>query len=788
MGAIGVKVDWAARSLEHRACPALPCNAVGGQKIAIDLPGVTEANVRVDAVPVADAKSILHVSVRAKKGDAAWEALIAPSEGSGSQVLFAGPTGFTRGEPGDRRGDAVALLPRDGDRARFVVVGSLTESVAMCGEPRTLIAPRALDTKSMTLRSASVQQLSPERRAKATKLVARARPGAPEKPLARLLVPVGTSDGKTSAAALVDGNVTTRWSEGRTGIGAGEIVVLRAPNRVSLTRLTIVPLPPKPEAPKTKGATPPSEPDLAAPKSIFLLTDDKTYAIELPEDASSSRGAFDVTLPQPIRSQCVSVVLDEAYARGIARPEVSLAEIVAYSDLDVPGATLEQVARTLASGSTGETAAEVLKRGGPEAAAAIATVYPTLEERGRQLALDVASAAGGCDAGARVMLRALGDSAKDVATRADKMLVSCGPAAAPTLLAALENDEPMQKGRAAGVLSLVSPSRSLKPISAQMGKGEPRARALLRSAFARASKRAPPEQLAELVAEAPREARPDMLRALSGRLSEIRERASLAANEWLEKDASFAARYLALEPLAELARAGDAAASTRFVAMLGGDPDWPVRSRAAALAGPVPAAHGVLLKALEDAEPRVREAALRAVAERANGAAAVRVGALLGHDPWTYVRLAAANALGSMPAAPDLDRTLADALRDGSPRVRVEVLDALGRHRANTFAEPVRERLEDEREPLEVRVAAVSALGAMCDAESLDTFTTAARRLTLPYPDKAELDLGVAAVKALAVMHPKDLERRLAPLLAKDVKASVREVATQAIAERGQCR
>jgi HEAT repeat protein len=166
----------------------------------------------------------------------------------------------------------------------------------------------------------------------------------------------------------------------------------------------------------------------------------------------------------------------------------------------------------------------------------------------------------------------------------------------------------------------------------------------------------------------------------------------------------------------------------------------------------------------------------------------VRVSALLGHDPWTFVRIAAANALGAMPAAPDLDHALADALRDGAPRVRVEVLEALGRHRANAHAEPVRERLDDEREPLEVRVAAISTLGAMCDSASLDTFTTAARRLTLPYPDRAELDLGVAAVKALAVMHPKDLERRLAPLLAKDVKASVREVATRAIAERGQCR
>jgi HEAT repeat protein len=258
--------------------------------------------------------------------------------------------------------------------------------------------------------------------------------------------------------------------------------------------------------------------------------------------------------------------------------------------------------------------------------------------------------------------------------------------------------------------------------------------------------------------------------------------------EWLEKDPSFAGRYLAVEPLAELARAGDPAATTRYVAMLGGDTDWPVRARASALAGPVPAAHGALLHALDDAEPRVREAALRAVAEQGNSAAAVRVGALLAQDPWTFVRVAAANALGGMAAAPDLDRTLASAVGDASPRVRVEVLEALGRHRASAFAGPVRDRLQNEHELLDVRVAAVTTLGRMCDGESLDFFTKAARRLAEPFLERSELDLGVASVRALGTMHPKDLQRRLAPLLNKDVKASVREVATRALAEPAQCR
>lgn len=780
--------------------------------MAIDLPP-GEITVTAQNVAVGDGRSIVHVAARLKKGESTWEALVAPSTGeaSASQVLFAGPTGYSKGEHGERRGESVLLVEREKqDASKFVVVGGLNESVALCGEPRMLVGPRALDPKTMTLRSASVQQLPTERRNAASRVVARARKDTLDKPLARLLVAIGSTDDRNTAgsvSALVDGDLQTKWNEARTGTGAGEVVVLRSSSRIPITRVAIAPMAPKNQEPKNKGgARPPAltatpAPALAgggahsvAPKTLYLVADSSSYAIELPEDAVASRAWFDVTLPEPLRTSCLALVLDEAFTRGVARPEVSIAELVAYSELDAPGATLEQAARALAStagspaGTSSETAAEVLKRAGPAAAEALAPIFSSLDERGRMLALEVASAAGGCDAGARVFVRALSDPSKDVAARAEKMLLGCGPLAAPRLLEAIERDAPLSKGRAALVLALVAPSRALRPVAFAMGHGETAARALLRSAFARAAKRATGEALAELLSESPVPARPDLLRALTGRLNELRERASLAINEWLEKDASFASRYLALEPLSELARASDAAATTRFMAMLGGDPEWGVRARAASLAGPVPAAQGVLLRALDDPEPRVREASLRAVGEKGTSAAAVRVGSLLARDPWTFVRIAAANALAGMPAAPDIDRSLADALADPASRVRVEALEALARHRAAAFAAPVRERLDDDREALDVRVAAVATLGRMCDGESLDTFTTAARRLAQPFPDRAELELGAASVRALGAVHPKDLERRLAPLMTKDVKPTVRDAAARALAEPGECR
>ena len=63
-----------------------------------------------------------------------------------------------------------------------------------------------------------------------------------------------------------------------------------------------------------------------------------------------------------------------------------------------------------------------------------------------------------------------------------------------------------------------------------------------------------------------------------------------------------------------------------------------------------------------------------------------------------------------------------------------------------------------------------------------------ATRLALPMTLEGDVVLGVAAVQALAEIHPPDLERRLAPLRDKTARAEVRRVAEAALAEPGHCR
>jgi len=182
----------------------------------------------------------------------------------------------------------------------------------------------------------------------------------------------------------------------------------------------------------------------------------------------------------------------------------------------------------------------------------------------------------------------------------------------------------------------------------------------------------------------------------------------------------------------------------------------------------------------------VREAALHTVG--ASRVVSARGGAILalGSDPWTFVRVEAAGALGTLPASPASDEALGGAIADKAPNVRMAAIGALAQHAAAAYAGSIRSRLDDAHENLEVRVAAAHALGALCDAGS-------ARRLTdyavagASSPDSDEVALGLAATAALGQLHPRDLENRLKKVHVQGARPDARRAADAALAERGTC-
>jgi hypothetical protein len=284
-------------------------------------------------------------------------------------------------------------------------------------------------------------------------------------------------------------------------------------------------------------------------------------------------------------------------------------------------------------------------------------------------------------------------------------------------------------------------------------------------------------------------ARLEMMRAAGARLMESPAESDRTLAEVLAGSPPMRVRYLALGPLGELAHAGDHLAATRVAESMVRDAEWPVRARAAELGAGLAEAQAALVAAVRDAEPRVREAALQALAAAPPPAPAVDAArAVLEKDGWFFVKAQAVGVLSRAPPSSDVDDALGGAIRDGSARVRAAALVAVALRHSGSLRAAVRDRLDDRNEEAEVRASAAAALGAVCDTSSLDRLTELARGLGAPGTAEDEQQIALGALVGLAAMHPRDLRDRLAPLLAKTAPPTVRVAAEKALAARGVCR
>ena len=774
--AIAVRVDLRGKAVHWRVCAAMPCaaNASSVEIVGLDPTAMpSEKDVVVETIAVGSGRSVVHVRVPVA-GGLAWEALLAARDAG--PLVFSGLTGFSRGEEGERTGQVVQILPRDGGGSH-VLVGDTREDLRICGQAETPLSPRALDPETLVLRGASVQRLRPEQRAAAKQIVASSRSTTASGALAKLVVAAGASTG--AAAALTDGDPATAWSEARPGDGHGEFVTMRSPFEVPIDRLAITITPPVPA------------PNGAAPRTFFLVSDATTYAVTMPDDAWMHPGvAYEISFPEPLKSACLTVVLDEAYAHGNPRPDVTVAELVAYSGFDGPGASLDRVVEALSGGGArADAAAAVLKRAGDPALEAATRGYDKLDPAGRALAMDVAASAASCEGSAPLLVRALSDRDREVVRKGRGKLERCGKSAEKALIAALRSPDLRLRAAAAPLVGALASREAALALAEVMGQGSAETRQAVRGAFGRALRDVPASALAQLVAaKAEVEPRVDLLRAATGRLSEVAPAADAAFEGLFAEGAPMRSRYLLLGPLAVLARANDGPSGARLVAILAHDPDAAVRARAAEVAGGVALAEGALLLALADPEPRVREAAARTAGASHLGSASSALGARLADDPWTFVRAAAAGSLASLPPSGAVDGALAAALADASPRVRAAAIAGLSGHRAVTHADAVRARLDDKREDVEVRVSAARALGAMCVRAAAPRLAELAEMAASPLTDEASLQIALSALDALGHLHPADLDARTERLRAKDVREEVQRAASRARAEPDVCR
>ena len=777
LAAMALEIDPAAGVLRFRTCRSGDCSDTGAlkdlaipiERTRIDLPAST-----IELIPVGDGRQVARVRVPdAQRKDLAFEAVFS---GQSETPIFAGLTGYTKGEDGDRSGNVVLVYDRDAT-SKFVIVAESREDTRICGQAQTPLGPRGVDAKSMQLRGATLHRIDKKARDAAQRVVAQVHTAAAA-PLARVLVATGGS--AAGSGSLTDGKLDTAWSEQRPGDGHGEFATMRAPSELPIQSLVVTIAP---RQPKAEGA---------APRTFFVATDDRLFQVTMPEDAwTKPEQAYDIPLPEPVRTTCVAIVLDEAYGRGNDAPEVSIAELAALTKFDVEGAKLADVAQALST-ARGEEAAALLRRAGEGGLAATSAAYPRLDARGRAFAVDVASSAGTCEgAAAELLTRALADSESEVRKRALGRLERCGKSAADALVIAVRSDEEPRRAAAAPLLAAVAPNTGFDALAEQLGKGAPETRRAVRGAFARAAASASRDKLLALVGkrEVPAVARLDLLRATGPKLAELRPEVDVALADLLRGSPDMPTRYLLAQPLASLARTPDATSGelSRLAELTQRDPDPAVRARAAELSAGIPPLLPSLVAAAADPAPRVREAALRALGSAPVGTGAAVAAQASKRDEWTFVRVAATDALGTMPQDTVTTNALVTALADPSPKVRVSALGALGRHKATNQAPRVRERLDDPKEDPEVRALAARTLGGMCVQSAADRLTKLALNSRSPV-DEADERIGMAAIEALGALHPADLEARLAPLRVKEARLPVRRAADRALAEKGTCR
>jgi HEAT repeat protein len=759
------------------SCAAAPCSA---DAVSLGVPvDLRSKPARAQLVSLGAGRRAVVVTV--SDGPRTFQAVVAAPLGTGApKVAFAGLVGLLNGQEGTRNGPLVQVSEAEADGTRRVLVGEQDEGISLCGRP-TILAPRLLNPQDLELHAAKVQRLSVAERDGARPVKARRVPDEePSRAAPTVLSALVASSAVGSPQALTDGNPETTWSEDVGGAGKGEFVVMRAPPELPISALEIVIRP--------KVA---SLPDGAAPERLFLAGPRDVVAVTLPDDAwKSPGGRYHIALDPPLRSSCLSLVLDTSFDQSKAA-KVSVAELSAVSEFAAD--QLPALVATLAGGGQrAEAAKALLVAGGAAAFAAVAQAFSGLDEGGKRVALDVLDQAP-CETSAPVYVAALTGKIDGQVKHAQGRLARCGTAGGEALAQALARADKTDKRLMpllVAQLTLADPARAVTAFMPLMDEKTVGRRRLLRTALAQASRAEAANKAvrAALVDPAtPPTALIDLLRALGDSAPRYQPEAGAALARLASSAPSFRARYLLLGPTSVLSRVSPDADAV-FRKALASDPDPHVRTAALTLVREPKRYRAELLQALAHPEVRVREASVRALAAPEATFASQAIRERLEKDEWPLVRASAADALARYPAGAALDEPLAEALGDDSALVRARSIRALGERRAAGVADRIRDRLIDPEEWPEVRAEAARALGALCDDASADVLTAFAGKLADPMASPDAQLIATSAVMSLGRLAQPKLAEQLAPLNGKKAPPQARRAAATALATQLTCR
>jgi HEAT repeat protein len=497
---------------------------------------------------------------------------------------------------------------------------------------------------------------------------------------------------------------------------------------------------------------------------------------------------YSARFPTPIKDDCLAIAIESAFDE---RPdvEVTLSELTLESPF--AGQSIDELVAALQGGGPrAEGAKAVLRTLGQPAYDAVLAKYPSLDEGGRRVALEVLDGAP-CASSAPAFVKALESPVEGQRMHAEARLPRCAKEAAPLLVAALATAQGPAFASLASTLAAIAPAEAVRAFVPLFEERAVERRRALRMALGRAAKLpAAAPALSQVLTDpnTPKVALLDVLRSLGPQAPLFANEAGAALARLGGSNADFRTRYLQVEPAGVLAtRVADA--RSLLALSLTADKDARVRSAAARAVVDARSFQAELVRALGDPEMRVRADAARSLAGAPDGPATSALLARIEKDPWPLVRAASAAALGGAPRGGDPDRVLARALEDEAWLVRREALGALGKRSARAHTQAIIERLEDKEERFDVRVAAARALGLLCDPAAVGPLSKQIAPLADPYGSLEARGIAVAALAALRDIGPRDFKDRISVLYAKDAPPVARAAAEAALSTptRGRC-
>lgn len=765
-------------TIHGRACPKKDCDPAGG--FGVRPPASVRKAVEsssVEVVSLANGKHLALVRVPADAGRFYGVLLASTDTKSDTPVVVW--SGFVGGSG---KGSEVVLKRDDKSQATSF---ALEGRASLCGR-EVPTQKRRLDPTKLSLIDEPMPDPIGSLRPGATALKAATEP----KPVAAHQVLNVTGGSSGDIWALSDGDRATAWAEQVPGTGARSFVSMSAPDSVSISGFDL-------------SFDPKGIDGARAPRSLSIVTDAGVFNVTLPADAVALGGAsFGVTLPKAINTKCVALVLDEAHAakNGADKakpgdkatkvdPAVFVSEIAARTSFDKD--SLEDLARSLGAPGPEQKAREAVLLAARDAGMlAIGRVYAGLDPSARDRARRIVDATP-CDQRLKVYLPFLAGPDREESDRARDRIRRCGKEAGPLLVAALAEKLPLaQRGAIAEEAALLAPQLVMGVLFKELAAAKtPEERLTFRKAIAKGALRESGARVidAALADEAfralPVAAKIEVVRAVGPAL--VGGKNGPAAFAMLAKETlEFRERYLLLPVASELARAGDEAGLAFMKAAIDSGADPRLRARGAELAFGVNKLEPRIIELMDDDKVRVREAALLSLTRSGSAMSKglqQKLADRLKNDPWTFVRKAAVSALATAPSDVQLNATIA-ALVDyeESAAVRTEMVRALGLRNARPNRKVVVARAFDGKEAVEVRSAAVLALGGLCDKESVDALSELVLRGATPQFE-ADRKLGLAATEALAVIRPADLEARLTAVTREAAPPEIRAVAQRAL-------